>query len=57
MRHRLTLLFAFTATAVLLGIGSILNNACKSSSHTWCAPTPETAQNAIQVEFGPSQVR
>lgn len=32
-------------TAVVLGVGSTLanmNNACKSSHHTWCAPRSDT---------------
>ncbi len=31
-------------TLVVLGVGSTLatmNNACKSSHHTWCAPTSD----------------
>lgn len=27
--------------AILLGIGDVMNNACKNSQHAWCAPTSE----------------
>jgi hypothetical protein len=47
-RRRLPLLFALTATAVLLGIGDVLNSARKTSSHAWCAPTSENRLNAAQ---------
>jgi hypothetical protein len=36
MPRRFDLLFALTAMAVLLGIGSIMNSACKTSHHPWC---------------------
>jgi hypothetical protein len=33
------LLIVLTAVVVLLGAGlAMMNNACKSSRHTWCAP-------------------
>jgi hypothetical protein len=35
------LLFALTATALLLAVGSIMNTACKTSQHAWCAPNSE----------------
>lgn len=37
------LLIMLTAAVVLLGTGStlaVMNNACKTSHHSWCAPTP-----------------
>jgi hypothetical protein len=36
-------------TAVVLVIGSslaIMNNACKSSPHTWCAPSSDIRHHA-----------
>ena len=38
----------FVLTAVVLGVGStlaIMNNACKSSRHTWCAPISDIRQH------------
>jgi hypothetical protein len=36
-------------TAIVLGVGStlaIMNNACKSSHHTWCAPSSDIQHHA-----------
>jgi hypothetical protein len=44
-----TLLIVLTAV-VLLGTGSVLavmNNACKTSHHSWCAPSSEFRHVAI----------
>jgi hypothetical protein len=38
MTRRLSLLFALTAMALLLAMGGVMNNACKSSHHPWCVP-------------------
>jgi hypothetical protein len=50
MKHPLPLLFAFIAVAVLLGLGSMLNNACRSGPHAWCAPPPKVRQAATHGE-------
>jgi hypothetical protein len=53
MKRRLPLLFAIVAMAVLLGIGSTMNSACKASPHAWCAPTPKMIrQSAIRSQEG-----
>jgi hypothetical protein len=38
------LLIVLTAAVVLLGTGStlaLMNNACKTSHHSWCAPSSD----------------
>lgn len=49
MKHPLPLLFALIVMAVLLGTGSMLNSACKTSPHAWCAPAPKVRHIATQA--------
>lgn len=51
MKRHLPLLFAFVAMVMLLGFGSIMNNACKTSPHAWCAPPPKI----VRLSTAPSQ--
>jgi hypothetical protein len=48
MKHPLPLLFALVAMAVLLGMGGMMNSACKTSAHTWCAPAPQARHVATR---------
>jgi hypothetical protein len=48
MKHPLPLLFALVAMAVLLGMGSMMNSACKTSAHAWCAPAPKVRHVATR---------
>jgi hypothetical protein len=41
MKHPLPLLFALVTMAVLLGMGGMMNSACKTGPHAWCAPAPK----------------
>jgi len=52
---RLPLLFALIAMVVLLGIGDIMNNACKTSWHAWCAPDSER-QTVVRHQKGDALV-
>ena len=53
MKRHLPLLFAFVAMVMLLGFGSIMNNACKTSPHAWCAPPPKIIRlSAAQNQEG-----
>jgi hypothetical protein len=43
------LLIMLTAAVVLLGTGStlaLMNNACKTSHHSWCAPNSDLRHEA-----------
>lgn len=46
MKHPFPLLFALVAIAVLLGAGSMMNSACKTGPHAWCAPPPKIVRLA-----------
>jgi hypothetical protein len=35
--------------AVVLVAGRVMNNACKSSHHAWCAPMSTTERHHIQI--------
>jgi hypothetical protein len=48
MKHPLPLLFALVAMAVLLGMGSAMNSACKTGAHAWCAPAPKARHVATR---------
>jgi hypothetical protein len=50
MKHPLPLLFAVVAIAALLGMGSVMNSACKSSPHAWCAPPPKVHLSATRTQ-------
>jgi hypothetical protein len=50
MKHPLALLFALVAMAALLGMGSVMNSACKSSPHAWCAPPPKVHLSATRTQ-------
>jgi hypothetical protein len=52
MKHPFPVVFALVATAVLLGMGSMLNSACKTSAHAWCDPTVKIRQSATRSEQG-----
>lgn len=54
MKHPVLLLFAFIAVTMLLTLGSVLNSACKSGPHGWCAPAPKIRQAATR---GPESER
>lgn len=56
MKHPLHLLFTFMAIAALLGVGSVLNSACKTGAHAWCAPVPKTGQAATHGQEGDQSV-
>jgi hypothetical protein len=46
---RTTLVIALTAIVLIVGSTlAIMNNACKSSSHAWCAPT-STERHQIHI--------
>lgn len=38
MKHPVVLV-VLLAIAVLFGVGTMMNSACKTSSHAWCDPT------------------
>jgi len=38
MKHPVALV-VLMAMAVLFGVGTMMNSACKTSSHAWCDPT------------------
>jgi hypothetical protein len=50
MTHPLPLLVGLVAVAALLGMGSVLNSACKSSPHAWCAPPPKVHLSATRTQ-------
>lgn len=52
MKHPLPLLFALMTMVVLLGVGSVMNGACKTSAHPWCAPAPKVRQAATRIQKG-----
>jgi hypothetical protein len=52
MKHRFPVMFALMAMAVLLGMGSMLNSACKTGAHAWCDPTVKIRQSATQSQQG-----
>ena len=57
MKHPLPLRFAFMAIVVLLGVGSMLNSACKSGPHAWCAPpVPKIRQAATHGQEGDQSI-
>jgi hypothetical protein len=47
-----TLLIAFVAV-LLLG-GGIMNKACKTGHHVWCAPTSSHVSAVPRAKVGPS---
>lgn len=51
MKNPIPMLFALTIVA-LLGIGGVMNNACKSSPHSWCAPPPPVRQGVARIQRG-----
>ena len=59
MKRPLALLFAITAMAVLLGMGSMMNSACKTSHHAWCDPTRQgtNRSRATDSQIGHSAYR
>lgn len=52
MKHCFPVVFALTAMAVLLGMGSMLNSACKTGAHAWCDPTIKSRQGATRSQEG-----
>jgi hypothetical protein len=50
MKHRFPVVFALMAMAVLLGMGSMLNSACKTGAHAWCDPTVKIRQGATRSQ-------
>ena len=49
------LLIALTAFVIVAGSAlAIMNHACKSSHHTWCAPTSSSIRHYAKIE--PSQI-
>jgi hypothetical protein len=56
MKRPLPLLFAFMAMAVLLGVGNVMNNACKNAPHGWCAPPPKIRPTATRSQEGDSLI-
>jgi hypothetical protein len=52
---RTPLLIALTAFVIVAGSAlAIMNHACKSSHHTWCAPMSSSIQHHAKIE--PSQI-
>lgn len=47
MKHPLRLLFALMTMVALLSVGSVMNSACKTGPHTWCAPPPHVGVTRI----------
>lgn len=50
MKHPLPLLFALVAMAALLGTGSMMNSACKTGRHAWCAPAAKARHVATRSQ-------
>lgn len=48
MKHPIPVLFAVMTLVVLLGIGGVMNSACKSNPHAWCAPPLHIGVTRIQ---------
>ena len=55
MKNPIPMLFALTIVA-LLGIGGVMNSACKSSPHSWCAPPPPVRQGVARIQKGDKQI-
>ncbi len=52
MKHRFPVMLALMAMAVLLGMGGMLNSACKTGAHAWCDPTVKIRQGATRSHEG-----
>jgi hypothetical protein len=48
MKHPVVLL-TLIAMAVLLGMGSMMNSACKTGPHAWCDPTRHSAARSHEA--------
>jgi hypothetical protein len=42
-----SVLIIFTVTVLIVGALAVMNNACKSGQHTWCAPI-STVRNHLR---------
>jgi hypothetical protein len=50
-----TLLIAFTAVSLAAGGAlAVMNKACKSSHHVWCAPASAHFSTILRSKTGPS---
>jgi hypothetical protein len=48
MTHPIPVLFGL-ALGALLAVGGLLNSACKTSAHSWCAPPPPAGQGITRI--------
>jgi hypothetical protein len=59
MKHPVVL-FVLMAMAVLFGVGTVMNSACKTRPHAWCDPTRQGATRSHEannlIGRGPSRI-